>query len=151
MIGLVISAVLGWLGRWGYLWLPPLVELTIALSTGIGLGTLSLPNVLLSVGLLLGFTSAGYGFGALAHRVVSGRWPVQRAPEISLKDANWLYVVAGLGALLVCLGWMIIIIHVGWSDAWWWFEWAQFKYIMLPFFIVAGVLIALGLRKRKAS
>lgn len=54
-----------------------------------------------------------------------------------------------LGALVIVIGfvWMVICASAGWSPAWWYFEWAEFKFILGAHFLTGGVLIGLGLRK----
>ena len=60
-----------------------------------------------------------------------------------------------LGALIVVGGfvWMAICASAGWSDAWWFFEWKDFKFVLLGHLLVGGILVAYGgraiLRERK--
>ncbi len=54
-----------------------------------------------------------------------------------------------VGAVVVITGfvWMFICASAGWSSAWWYFEWAQFKFILGAHLLTGGLLIGLGLRK----
>ena len=80
------------------------------------------------------------------HRLIQGVLPyLVSGSGKPLSKANRSFVTVGVLVIAAVFGWMIAIIQTGWTDAWWWFEWEQFKFVMLPFFIVGGALIAWGL------
>ena len=57
------------------------------------------------------------------------------------------YIILGVLVIIVGFVWMFICASAGWSPAWWYFDWEQFKFVLGAHFLVSGVLIGLGLRK----
>ena len=54
-----------------------------------------------------------------------------------------------LGSLICIAGfvWMFICASTGWSDAWWYFDWQEFKLVLLGHLLVGGMLIGLGVQR----
>ena len=52
-------------------------------------------------------------------------------------------IVAGALVVIWAFVWMAICANAGWSDAWWYFDWAQCKFLLLVQLLVGGLLIVL--------
>ncbi len=147
MIGIILGGLFGWFGRWRLLWIPFLIDFAIAVANGGGALPLDMPSILTGFLLELLAIALGYGIGALIHRIAKGKWPSHVSDgSVGLSSAGRGYVLAGIVLLVLVFVWMAVIVNVGWSDAWWWFEWQEFKFVMLPFFIAAGLSIGWGVR-----
>ena len=57
-------------------------------------------------------------------------------------------IITGILIIIWSFVWMAICANAGWSDAWWYFDWEQYKFVMLIQWLVAALLIGYGLRSR---
>ncbi len=147
MIGIILSGFFGWFGRWRLLWIPVLVDAATAAATGRFAHRLDVQSILIGLALELFLIALGYGIGAGIHRMVRRKWPShERTESRPLSAASWGFILAGILLIVLVFVWMAVIVNTGWSSSWWWFEWEEFKFVMLPFFVAAGLSIGWGIR-----
>ncbi|KIX13173.1 phage holin family protein [Dethiosulfatarculus sandiegensis] len=58
-------------------------------------------------------------------------------------------VLLGVGVILVGFGWIVLNASAGYTNAWWWFRWSEFKPIFGAFIFVGVFLIGLGIVKKR--
>ena len=58
-------------------------------------------------------------------------------------------IVTGLVVIVLGYVWLIFNATVGYTNAWWWFRWSDFKLILAAFHLVGAVIIGLGVNQRR--
>lgn len=58
-------------------------------------------------------------------------------------------IISGIVFILLGYLWMFIIVKAGYTNAWWWFPWKEYKYILGAFHLIGAVIIGLGINQRK--
>ena len=57
-------------------------------------------------------------------------------------------IITGLIIIVLGYAWLIFNAVVGYTNAWWWFRWSDFKFILAGFHLVGAVIIGLGVKQR---
>ena len=58
-------------------------------------------------------------------------------------------IIAGISLIILGYLWMVLNASMGYTNAWWWFRWSDFKLILGLFHLAGAIIIALGLRQRR--
>ncbi len=147
MTGILISIVIGWFGRWRWVWIPFMVQFIIESLMVIGPGRFMFMDLLAVAVLTLISVGIGYSLGAGAHRLIRRSWPRPKSRfEFRVRERGGQLIIAGVSIIAFYFAWMALIIVSGLSNAWWYFPWSEFQHIGFPFFLVGGGLIGWGVK-----
>lgn len=58
-------------------------------------------------------------------------------------------IIGGIAVIIFGYIWMVVNASVGYTKAWWWFRWSDFKLVLGLLHLAGAILIGLGLRQRK--
>lgn len=58
-------------------------------------------------------------------------------------------IVAGIVVILVGYAWLVLNAYVGYTNAWWWFSWSEYKPLFGAFHLAGAILIGLGIQRRR--
>lgn len=57
-------------------------------------------------------------------------------------------IIGGIAVIVLGYVWMIVNASVGYTKAWWWFRWSDFKLVLGLLHLAGAILIGLGVRQR---
>ncbi len=58
-------------------------------------------------------------------------------------------IITGIVVILIGYAWLVVCALHGYTNAWWWFRWSDFKLVLGLFHLVGAVIIGLGVLQRK--